>query len=176
MDEKEICPTVLISDAPAEEDSFKSHDKVAVAIIDLVNREKGGITIGVEGAWGTGKSTIINFVGKSLSKNQNIAFISFDAWAHQGDPLRRSFLERLINVVKKKNWVDQDKWNFILETLAKRIHRSSTTSTPILTPEGKWFAAAVLAIPGGAAILEPLIEDRPWPQDKIGRASCRERV
>ena len=165
-----ICPTNLISDAPAKEDAFKSHDRVARAIVGLVNDEPGGLTIGVEGAWGTGKSTIIRFVIDALTPDKNIAIVSFDAWAHQGDPLRRSFLERLIGVITDKGWVDQERWKNVLDTLARRIHKSSTTTTPTLTKEGRWLAASVLLIPVGAAILEPLIEAEPriWPDGLWG--------
>lgn len=164
------CPTTLISDAPAKEDAFKSHDRVARAIVDLVKNEPGGLTIGVEGAWGTGKSTIIRFVKDGLSSDPNVAFVLFDAWAHQGDPLRRSFLERLIGVINNNSWVDKERWKNVLDELARRIHKSSTTTTPTLTKEGRWLAASVLLIPVGAAILEPLIEAGPriWPDGLWG--------
>lgn len=167
MEEQEHCPTILISDAPAKSDAFRSHDKVAAAVIELIKKEKGGMTIGIEGAWGTGKSTIINFVGASLSQDPDIAFITYDAWAHQGDPLRRSFLERIIGVIAKKKWVDQEKWEYVLGTLAKRVHSSTTTKTPLFTVEGKWFAASLLCVPGGAAILEGVIDSWPWSTSKL---------
>lgn len=92
------CITNLISDEPANEDAFGgAYQRAASAIAELVRTESSGAkTIGLEGSWGTGKSTIVRLVDAELSNDPNCALWVFDAWAHQGDPLRRTFLEDLI--------------------------------------------------------------------------------
>jgi hypothetical protein len=61
----EKCPTRLLSDDPSDIDIFegKGHQKIADAIADMIidKDEIGGKTIGLEGNWGSGKSTVINF-------------------------------------------------------------------------------------------------------------------
>ena len=96
MAEATDCRTQLIPDTPAEVDAFGPHERVAKAIAELVRSEAGGKMIGLEGGWGSGKSTAVNLLKKELESDPNVAVAVFDAWAHQGDPLRRTFLERLI--------------------------------------------------------------------------------
>lgn len=63
MNENKYCRTLLISD-PSEIDEFGgSHNRIALAIANLIKTEKGGKSIGLEGEWGTGKSTIIKLLG-----------------------------------------------------------------------------------------------------------------
>ncbi len=89
------CPTRLIEDTPANHDAFAKegavgpHLRVANAIVDLITspNETGGISIGLEGGWGAGKTTTINLIRDALSRNADHTVISFDAWAHEGDPL-----------------------------------------------------------------------------------------
>ena len=57
------CRTVLLSDVPSKEDQFDGrHEKVADAIHELITTEDGGKTIGLEGPWGSGKSTVVGMV------------------------------------------------------------------------------------------------------------------
>src|SRR5262245_5937401 len=86
----------LIPDIPASEDEFGVHENIANSIVDLVMTEDGGRTVSIEGKWGSGKSTIINLIRKKFSDNPTKLVFLFDAWTHQGDPLRRTFLETLI--------------------------------------------------------------------------------
>src|ERR1043165_5777911 len=102
------CRTVLVSDVPAKEDSFesnKAYKRIVEAILDIIRSEAkdGGLFIGVEGNWGAGKTTIINLLRKELRKSivkeetseaekPIELLIAFDAWAHEGDPLRLTFL------------------------------------------------------------------------------------
>ncbi|MDY0989653.1 P-loop NTPase fold protein [Flavobacterium sp. CFBP9031] len=74
----------------------KTHEKIKNSLLNLIKNEKEGINIGLSGPWGSGKSTIINL----LKKEKDFVFFYFDAWAHEGDPLRRIFLESFINCIK----------------------------------------------------------------------------
>ena len=98
MAEEESCLTRLLPDAPAETDAFGAHERIAQSIADVVHTEDGGRSIGLEGGWGAGKSTIVTLISKILgrTKDPDCRIAVFDIWAHQGDPLRRTFLENLI--------------------------------------------------------------------------------
>lgn len=101
------CPTFHILDEPSEDDKFSdSHQKIAVAIEQLIQTTEVGHAIGIEGPWGSGKSTIIHLLKKIYKDNDNYKFIIIDAWAHEGDPLRRIFLDRLLKSVEP--WIDDE--------------------------------------------------------------------
>ncbi|MFH1634871.1 MAG: P-loop NTPase fold protein, partial [Chloroflexota bacterium] len=158
--EENKCRTFLLSDEPAEHDSFGAHEKVANAIAELIANEEGGKTIGLEGGWGSGKSTIVNLIRKKLVTGKNHCLILFDAWAHQGDPLRRTFLESLVlGIFAKQNdtdeqiWIDEKEWNNILDELAKRRKVTDVNRYPLLKPWGKWLVGSSLLVPLGMALL-----------------------
>ena len=94
MSMEERCPTRLLPDTPADTDSFGSHERVAHSIAEVVQTESGGKAIGLEGGWGSGKSTIVKLISWKLSQHKESfhKIAVFDMWSHQGDPLRRTFL------------------------------------------------------------------------------------
>ena len=54
----------LLDEAPSKVDSFSggAHMALASAIANLVETEPGGRVIGLEGTWGSGKSTTIALI------------------------------------------------------------------------------------------------------------------
>ena len=113
------CPTAIVKDSPADEDEFGSHKPIVDALEDLIATESGGRTIGLEGTWGSGKSTIAKQLSNRLD-GPHFHVVLFDTWAHEGDPLRRSFLQELIGSLIDKTWVGKEPWHSRLEELAKR--------------------------------------------------------
>lgn len=92
----------FLSDKPEGIDSFQSqaHTKIANVIAEVI--KKGEIKlIGLEGEWGSGKSNIVKLLEKILSGEEYI-FYTYDAWGHQEDLQRRSFLENLTEIMKNK--------------------------------------------------------------------------
>lgn len=164
LQDNKPCRTVLIDDIPEENDLFGNeseigpHQRVANTIADIIigDEEKGGKMVGLEGGWGSGKSTVINLLTKKINtENKNIHVHYFDAWAHEGDPLRRTFLESLIHKiqVERKEWIDLNKWNKTLEELAKRRKEHTTRTIPKITKFGKWLAIASFFVPIGLVCL-----------------------
>jgi hypothetical protein len=148
------CPTTLLDDAPASEDWFGTHLPIAQILSDLVRTERGGKAIGVEGDWGSGKSTVAKLFHSTLSGDKNFAVVTFDAWAHQGDPLRRSFLERLTRELLDRGWLrDKGAWERRLEELKQRRVSTRETQRPHLTTVGRWVSAALLLVPAGTGLL-----------------------
>ena len=92
-------PFTLLREEAEDRDAFKNHthENVADALAVLIERERGGLTIGLEGSWGGGKSTVLKILRRKLTKSY---FFFFDAWAHEGDSLRRVFLESLCDYFK----------------------------------------------------------------------------
>ena len=87
---------VFLKESAATEDLFDNqpHKRVAVALAEIIRSSDAGMTIGLEGEWGSGKSTAIKLLQQELGKEADLFL--FDAWAHEGDALRRSFLESLL--------------------------------------------------------------------------------
>lgn len=159
--EVKVCPTRLIEDSPADEDllSFDDgdigpHERVSQAIADLVQSdEPGGKMIGLEGGWGAGKTTVIKLLQKRLEADCNILVFPFDAWAHEGDPLRRTYLESIIECFKDKDWIDKEIWDKTLEKLTKRLRTIQTSTTHKITKFGKILAFSALLVPIGVPII-----------------------
>ena len=107
---------VFLPDKPVSEDFFGCHERIATSIATQVESNQEGKTIGLEGTWGSGKSSVIEMLEAKWEKekNNNIRVFKYDAWEHQGDPLRRAFLEELITCLQKghedsKNWIKKCK-------------------------------------------------------------------
>ncbi len=149
------CTTKLLADTPSEIDAFGGHAKVARSIAEVVMTECGGKAIGLEGGWGAGKSTIVKLISKELpeTKERDYRVAVFDMWSHQGDPLRRTFLENLITQVQGFGWVDTEKWDQRIDELARRRREETTRVAPKLTGLGIAFAFSLLAVPMGSALI-----------------------
>lgn len=135
----------------------KTHEKIKNSLFELINNEDEGITIGLAGQWGSGKSTIINL----LKKEKGFLFFYFDAWAHEGDPLRRIFLESFINCIK-----ESEKDNTIIEKLEEKraiISREKRTKKikvkRATTKLGLWLAITTFIFTIGIAVLSSINYD-----------------
>lgn len=107
----------FISNQPCGKDmSFgKSQERVAKAMAEHIQKEeiktknkKNGKEehsvphiIGLEGDWGSGKSNLIRILKENFLKDTHYVF-EYDAWGHQEDLQRRSFLETLTDELVKE--------------------------------------------------------------------------
>lgn len=114
------CRTISISDQPAETDEFGGHTRIADAVWELVTTEPGGRAVGLEGEWGSGKSSIVKHLVARSHNDPNTAVVEFDAWEHEGDPLRRSFLATLVQCLGDKGWLSSNYARRLFATLKKR--------------------------------------------------------
>jgi GTPase SAR1 family protein len=140
-------PTFL-SDHASSEDFFGSHERVADAIVSVIEHSKQTRVIGILGPWGSGKSTIIRLIENKLSQKhpteKTCYFFSYDAWLHQNDPPRRSFLESLIRFLVAQKITTADRWSGDLDRLNRRVEDNDITTTPTLTLPGKLIAASLI--------------------------------
>jgi len=131
----------LLDDLPVDEDAFGGHRRIAMALIDLIRRENGGKAIALEGSWGSGKSSVIRMLEKEISASDDVRgdddtnVLVFDAWSHEGDPLRRVFLEELTSLctaeytdVRKEYWEDRKK-----KEITGSERETHQKTTPLLT-------------------------------------------
>lgn len=153
MSNPKIYRVNLIQDMPALKDEFGAHARLTDALFELIDTHDGGISIGLEGGWGSGKSTVINLLKEKYEKEPNSLVILFDAWAHQGDPLRRTFLETIIKRLEKLGWVNDKTWEGKRAELAQRRRIAETRNIPRLGIIGILLALSVFLIPVGLAFL-----------------------
>lgn len=146
----------LLPDEPTTQDAFGTHSRVATAVAELIATEKPGKAIAVIGAWGSGKSSVLHMVRARLAGVADV-FI-FDAWTHEGDPLRRTFLETLINFLWPENRSAEIKalWDGV--TLRKKTKEETTA--PVLTWEGRTLGILLLMVPAGLAMFAAMVRMR----------------
>lgn len=152
----------------------KTHEGVTETLLKLIESSDKGITVGLEGGWGSGKSTVVELLKNKIEEkhDKNTLFFLFDAWAHEGDPLRRIFLESLIKEI------DPEEKDAYLLTLREEI--SCRTKTVKVRSEkkasklGKWLALFAMFVPAGAAMLTAVDYGQlyfPWESNAYGVAS-----
>lgn len=142
----------------------RSADRVATAIKTHIeeysDKDEFAKIIGLDGEWGSGKSNIIRILHNKLSDDYHL--FEFDAWGHQEDLQRRSFLETLTTSLIGKIGLLSDQttinikggrkrivsWEEKLKYLLARKVETETTSYPKI---GKGIAVSFFT-----AVLTPI--------------------
>lgn len=145
----------FIIDEPAPVDFFDTHTPVAAAIAQAITDNPGLKIIGLLGRWGSGKSTIVRDVGEKLkAADPNYLIFTYDAWLHQNDPLRRSFLESLVTfLTAQEGIIDAEDWDRRVKILSGSIRETTRYDTPLITPEAKLFFILAAAFGLGLSFL-----------------------
>ena len=141
----------VLEESVAKEDEFedKTHEKVADTIYDVITKSSSkGLTIGLEGTWGSGKSTIVSILKRKILLNPDIYYFYFDAWSHEGDPLRRVFLESIVSQLANGNKELENLTNKI----SNRVKKTTVTTKQHATTLGKYLAVSSIFVPLGLAL------------------------
>lgn len=99
---------------------FLNFSGVAQTVAEIiVQAEKMPVSIGVSGAWGVGKSSMIRLIKKSLAEHpeqsDKFVFVEFNAWLYQGyDDARAALMEVIATQLKdeaekRKKGIDKAK-------------------------------------------------------------------
>lgn len=145
----------LLEEEVVDSDLFKekTHDRIADTIAHLICSKKSSITIGLEGSWGAGKSSVISILEKKLAEEGTVKLVRFDSWAHEGDPLRRVFLESLINEIKPNVPSIKDQLDSLLEIISKRTKNVTINTQQYATGFGKLLAISAFVVPLGLSLM-----------------------
>lgn len=95
----------FISTAPSGKDLFdgQSQDRLAEEIASGIFSDiHNSSIIGLEGKWGSGKSNVIKLLREKLKRQGSECHAyTYDAWVHQEDLRRKSFIEECAEEIKK---------------------------------------------------------------------------
>src|SRR5438552_7700354 len=91
------------------ERDFLNFTGVAETVAEIIVQTGGQpISIGVSGAWGVGKSSMIKLIRRALNesatgKRGEFVFVEFNAWLYQGyDDARASLLEVIATILARE--------------------------------------------------------------------------
>jgi predicted KAP-like P-loop ATPase len=181
----------LLSDkavAKGKDDKFqraKFSRRIAETIINRTSADS--IVMGLYGAWGEGKTSVLNFIREELSEDKNIIHFTFNPWRFTDEAaLLISFFNtlageikgkvqdevKLHGEVKEKSWWQRKKGENLLKT-------SSETIGDIIQDYGKLvsiFGAGELAEGIGKAISNVDVEELKARIEKLLRSSKKRIV
>lgn len=101
------------SDSPVnnpEEDQF-SRWPFAKRVADVIaqRNDPSSIVIGLYGAWGEGKTSVLNFIDKSFEQNENIVCLRFNPWRYGNEEqLLEGFFIDIADAIDTKIITKQD--------------------------------------------------------------------
>lgn len=160
----QVAPVTLLQDLPTSNDDFGPHQGLASAIAEVIRSENGGKAIALEGGWGSGKSSVVAMLRQELEgddpKKSDARVFIFDAWSHEGDPLRRVFLESLTAFCETGfSSSVSDEWRSRLRTEVSGKKRQTDQSTvPILRSPLPLLSLVLLTLfPIAVAMLSGLV-------------------
>lgn len=157
--------TILLDDdcSLIDELSEKTHEALAEQLSQLIGEcNATGRVVGLEGKWGSGKSTVVRILCEKLKALEKCFVFCTDAWGHEGDPLRKLFLLSLIDELNKSNRVDSDSkksLNKIRKDVISKKSESMEEHTSLLSRFGKWVSFLTLFVPIGCVILDKTWDD-----------------
>ncbi|WP_433812095.1 P-loop NTPase fold protein [Flavobacterium johnsoniae] len=135
---------------PLGEDLFKnrSQDKIATVISEKIINDVDFKIIGIDGAWGSGKSNLVKLIENKLSNSHN--FFIYDVWGHQEDEQRKAILVELtefltseVDLLKKGS----KDWNVKLTKLLANSKETTTINQPYLSVGFIFSLLSIIYIP-----------------------------
>lgn len=110
----------IFTDSPvgeSTEDRFQRYEfakRIANTIVE--NPQKDGIVIGIYGAWGEGKTSVINFIKKELEEYNNVSIVNFNPWRYNNEKaLLHNFFSILASVLDANLKTGKEKAGDILK-------------------------------------------------------------
>lgn len=149
----------FLSNVPIGDDLFegKSQEKIGTVIAEILTNENFQI-IGIDGAWGTGKSNLVKIVEKKLP---NFNFFMYDVWGHQEDDQRKAILVELTEYISEEraNIVkDKSKWRSKLKILLSKEKEVTTINRPYLSVGFIFSLFSIIYVPTVNVFKDTLVD------------------
>ena len=133
----------LLIENPASADAFGGggHSRTADELVRTIQqmRKRGG-TIGLEGVWGSGKSTVIKIASDRLGEakyQRKCTVFTFDLWTYQSEDFRTALLRNLLEHLGEL-FDDTDEYN------KRTITEIHTKTTQTETKGSKTYSIAAM--------------------------------
>lgn len=138
----------IIQDEPSDKDLFNGggHERTAHSLSKAIVRfGSGDSAIGLEGSWGSGKSSVVEMAARKLAEKngrgkKTYNFFTFDIWKSQGSGFRRSFLEHFLNWAQLTFPKKRRELAVIEAQIQGKTREIQTNNQPILD----WYGIVVL--------------------------------
>jgi len=149
----------FINNSPCGEDLFegKAQKNIAENISNIIEKEKSCNIIGIDGGWGSGKSNLVKQVQNILSP-KGYHFFIYDAWGHQEDLQRRSFLEELTENLTQENIVTEV-WKQKLKKLLSKVKETESKRAPKLSIGVIVIAFTILLTPVFKSLADKIVNN-----------------
>ena len=164
----------FLSDSPEGEDGFagKGHERsaraLANAIFEFSNDDR---SIGLEGAWGSGKTTVVSIAEGELEESHpgKFAFFTFDLWANQSVEFRRAFLEEFLGW--SKSYMATSKFKFFEKRVQGKERTVETETERRFSVFGYVLMTSLFVLPflvlwlspySANLRLNPKVAELPW--------------
>lgn len=143
----------FIPNKPCGIDKFegKSQERLTDAIANHIvandsNKSNVNLSriIGLEGGWGVGKSNVVKLLKNHVNINDKYHIFEYDAWGHQEDLQRRSFLETMTRDLIKDKVINNDWEQRLNDLLAHKVTRINKTLPKF--DAGAFWTALFLAL------------------------------
>lgn len=138
----------IIQDEPTQTDLFHGggHERTAHSLSRaIVKFDDGDRAIGLDGSWGSGKSSVVEMAARKLEKQNGAGrktyhFFTFDIWKSQGSGFRRSYLEHFITWAKQTFPKKKTRLEKIENQIQGKTKEIETNNQPILD----WYGICVV--------------------------------
>ncbi|WP_400768721.1 Qat anti-phage system ATPase QatA [Methylosinus sporium] len=120
-----------------------NNEAIARTIVKLISeKSENPITIGVHGDWGAGKSSILEMVHQSLSKDERVLCLKFNGWQFQGfEDAKIALIEKVVHgLIEKRSLLTKAKG--VVEDLLKSLDWMK-----VAKKGGKLAASAMTGLP-----------------------------
>jgi len=143
-----------LKDIPSQEDHFSGggHDRTASALVQgLIELSDEDGAIGLEGEWGSGKSTVIRLAQEQINSDESRSFdyifFEFDLWIHQTDDFKRAFLISFLGWLNTEALISSDNFKRLNDRIRSRKTVTTTEDRTEFTRTAKWLFFSILLAP-----------------------------
>ena len=145
------------------------HRRIAQTIVEIIREDElRPITIGIQGSWGAGKTSILSLIESELTDDPETLCLTFNGWLYQGyEDTKSALMESVVHALLDKRGAGTKALE-MGKSLFKRINwlkAAKTAGSLALTTAIGLPPAALWNLSGLAASAKGLVGDKPESDD-----------